>query len=99
MYGRQIMYATTFAAFTAFNAGCAGSQNIQTLIILRFFAGSFGSSPLTNAGGVIADLFSARERGVATTIFAAAPFLGPVLGPVIGGFLGQYEGWVGQAVS
>ena len=93
MYGRQIMYVTTFAAFTAFNAGCAGSQNIETLIILRFFAGSFGSSPLTNAGGVIADLFSARERGVATTIFAAAPFLGPVLGPIIGGFLGEYEGW------
>lgn len=31
----------------AFNAGAAGSQNIWTLIILRFFAGAIGSSPLT----------------------------------------------------
>lgn len=78
---------------TAFNAGAAGSQNIQTLIILRFFAGAFGSSPLTNAGGVIADMFPAKQRGLAMSIFASAPFLGPTLGPIIGGFLGETEGW------
>lgn len=47
-------------ALTAFNAGAAGAQNIETLIILRFFAGAFGSSPLTNSGGVIADMFNAK---------------------------------------
>jgi Major Facilitator Superfamily len=57
LYGRQILYATTYGAFTIFNAGAACSQNIQTLIILRFFAGTFGASVLTNAGGVIADMF------------------------------------------
>jgi hypothetical protein len=39
---------------TIFNAGAAGAHNVQTLIVLRFLAGAFGSSPLTNAGGVIA---------------------------------------------
>jgi MFS family permease len=96
LYGRQILFVTTYAALTAFNAGAAGAQNSWTLIILRFFAGSFGSSPLTNAGGVIADMFPARQRGVAMSLFAAAPFLGPVLGPIIGGFLGMNAGfrWV-----
>jgi len=93
LYGRQRLFAITFAVFTAFNAGVCGSQNMATVIILRFFAGSFGSSPLTNAGGVIADMFPARQRGIATAIFAAAPFLGPALGPVIGGFLAESEGW------
>ncbi|KMU74527.1 benomyl/methotrexate resistance protein [Coccidioides immitis RMSCC 3703] len=68
-------------------------QNIWTLIILRFFAGSFGSSPLTNAGGIIADMFSASQRGLAMGMFSIAPFLGPVLGPIIGGFLGMNAGW------
>ena len=80
-------------ALTAFNAGACGATNSQTLIILRFFAGAFGSSPLTNAGGVIADMFPANERGVAMSIFAAAPFLGPTLGPIIGGFVGETIGW------
>lgn len=88
-----MLFIGTYGALTAFNAGSAGAQNIQTLIIMRFFAGAFGSSPLTNAGGVIADMFSARDRGLAMSLFAAAPFMGPVLGPIIGGFLGNAAGW------
>jgi MFS family permease len=82
MYGRQYLFCSTYIIFTVFNAGAAGSQNIETLVILRFLAGAFGSSPLTNAGGVIADMFSASQRGVAMTIFATAPFFGPALGPI-----------------
>lgn len=76
VYGRQVLFIGTYGALTAFNAGAAGSQNIWTLLILRFFAGAFGSSPLTNAGGVIADIFPARQRGIAMSIFAVSPFLG-----------------------
>ncbi|KAF9695801.1 hypothetical protein EKO04_005949 [Ascochyta lentis] len=93
MYGRQVVFAGTYLCFMAFNAAVAGGQNIWSVLILRFFAAAFGSSPLTNAGGVIADLFSANERGLAMSIFSAAPFMGPVLGPIIGGFLGMTEGW------
>jgi MFS family permease len=93
LFGRQVLFFGTYAGLTAFNAGCAGAQDVATLIVLRFFAGAIGSSPLTNAGGVIADMFSAAERGLATSLFAAAPFLGPVLGPIIGGFLGEGAGW------
>ncbi|KAJ5961201.1 uncharacterized protein N7479_008351 [Penicillium vulpinum] len=97
LFGRQILFVTTYCALTAFNAGVAGSQNAWSIIIFRFLAGSFGSSPLTNAGGVIADMFPANQRGLAMTLFASAPFLGPVLGPIIGGFIGMSDGgwrWV-----
>ncbi|KAF4534232.1 MFS multidrug transporter [Lasiodiplodia theobromae] len=93
LYGRQILFILTFGAFTFFNAGSAGAQNTQSILILRFFAGSFGSSPLTNAGGVIADMFNAKDRGLCMSIFSLAPFMGPVLGPIVGGFLGETEGW------
>jgi MFS family permease len=93
LYGRQIVFAVSFGAFTVFNAGTAGSQNITTLLVLRFLAGSFGSSPLTNAGGQIADIFTAAERGTAMGLFALAPFLGPTIGPIAGGFLSESKGW------
>ncbi|KAK4954009.1 hypothetical protein LTR10_008613 [Elasticomyces elasticus] len=93
IFGRQILYICTYGALTAFSAGAAGSKNIQALLILRFLAGAVGSSPLTGAVGVIADLFVAKERGPAMSLFAAAPFLGPVLGPCIGGFIGETVGW------
>lgn len=93
LYGRQMLFFTTYGVLTVFNAGTAGSQNIETLAILRFFAGAFGSSVLTNAGGVIADIFPASQRGLALSVFAAAPFMGPTLGPIVGGFLGETKGW------
>lgn len=93
LYGRQIVFFLTFMGFVAFNAGAGGSQNIWTLLIIRFFAGSFGSSPLTNAGGVVADLFTAKERGMAMGLFSIAPFMGPVIGPIASSFLGMKEGW------
>ncbi|CAF1472609.1 unnamed protein product [Adineta steineri] len=91
--GRRILFIITYLALTAFNAGTAGSQNMQTVIILRFFSGAFGSSPLTNAGGTLADVFSAKQRGLAMTLFVASPFMGPALGPIVGGFTGDAIGW------
>ncbi|KAI9739862.1 MAG: MFS siderochrome iron transporter 1 [Claussenomyces sp. TS43310] len=93
LYGRQILYIGTYAALTAFNAGAAGSKGMPSLLVMRFFAGAFGSSPLTNSGGIIADMFPSSQRGLAMTLFAAAPSLGPAIGPICGGFLGQAAGW------
>ncbi|KAJ5907677.1 hypothetical protein N7495_000359, partial [Penicillium taxi] len=93
IYGRRHIFTISFAFLTSFNAGAAGAQNIQTLIILRFLAGCFGPSPFGNAGGTIADMFPASQRGIAMSLFAAAQFLGPTIGPVIGGFLTSGAGW------
>lgn len=72
IFGRQVLYVGTYAMLTIFNAGAAGANNMATLIVLRFFAGAFGSSPLTNAGGLIADVFAAEQRGLALALFASA---------------------------
>ncbi|GJP94089.1 multiple drug resistance protein [Aspergillus niger] len=93
LIGRQLVFFVSYMGLAVFSAGATGSKNPWTIIILRFFAGSFGSSPLTNAGGLIADVFPAEQRGLAMSVFAGSPFLGPTLGPVIGGFLGQSAGW------
>ena len=93
LYGRQVLFFATYLMLTLFTAGATGSQNIWTLLILRFFAGAFGSSPLTNAGGVIADMFPANQRGLGMCVFAVAPFLGPTIGPIVGGFVGETVGW------
>lgn len=79
LLGRQVVFLISYFSLAALCAGAAGSQNVWTLIILRFFASAFGLSPLTNGGGVIADIFSADDRGLATSLFAGAPFLGPSL--------------------
>lgn len=71
--------------------GCALAKNIETLLILRLLAGAIGSAPLTNSAGVVSDVFTARERGVAMAVYALMPFLGPVFGPIVGGYVGSWQ--------
>ncbi|KAL2150162.1 hypothetical protein VTH82DRAFT_7838 [Thermothelomyces myriococcoides] len=93
LYGRQILFIISHAVMTAFVGATAGCKNMASLLVFRFLAGTFGASPLTNAGGVIADLFPISQRGLASSIFATAPFMGPVLGPVLGGYVTITIGW------
>ncbi|PWZ03026.1 putative mfs-multidrug-resistance transporter [Testicularia cyperi] len=94
--GRRALYIGTYAAFTLWQAVSIASPNIESLLVFRFLAGFFGSSPLVNTGGVLTDMFNPNEIGVAMAVFASAPFLGPVLGPITGGFIGESSaenGW------
>ncbi|PGH00056.1 hypothetical protein AJ79_08327 [Helicocarpus griseus UAMH5409] len=91
--GRRNIFLLSYAGYTAFTAGCCGSQNVWTLITLRFLTGFFGSSALCIPGGQIADMFAPELRGLGIGVFCLAPFIGPALGPIIGGFLGDAGGW------
>ncbi|GAA5872081.1 hypothetical protein JCM16303_000969 [Sporobolomyces ruberrimus] len=95
LFGRRIIFIVTMAVFGLFQIQCGLAQNIETIVIGRFLAGSFASSPLTNCGGVVADMFGPVERGVAMSVFSASVFLGPVLGPILGGFtqMNSSLGW------
>ncbi|KAF5009890.1 hypothetical protein FDECE_3917 [Fusarium decemcellulare] len=93
VWGPLILWITSHIAMVAFVGGSASSRNITTLLILRFFGGTFGGSPLVNSGGTIADLFPPAQRGLAMTLYCVAPFLGPILGPVVGGFVSENVGW------
>jgi MFS family permease len=72
-------------SYGLFILGQALAPNIQTILVSRFFSGFFGVSPVISSGGVIADIFPADSRGLATTLFAAAVFLGPTMAPVVSG--------------
>lgn len=93
VFGRRYMFIFTYVPFTAFNAAVCGANNINTLLVMRFFAGTFGASTMTNSGGTIADLFNAQQRGLAMGVFAVMPMVGPAIGPLAGGFLSMNASW------
>jgi MFS family permease len=93
LYGRQVLFIVTHSFLVAFVAASAGSTSMASLLVFRFLSGTFGASPLTNSGGVIADLFAPAQRGIALSAFATAPFMGPILGPTIGGYIAITIGW------
>ncbi|VDC00642.1 unnamed protein product [Peniophora sp. CBMAI 1063] len=89
LLGRRQVFVWTLSVYTLFHIGQALAQNIETLIITRFFCGVFACAPLSNAGGLIADVWDPITRGLAMSLFSTTVSLGPVLGPIIAGFMVQ----------
>ncbi|KAJ6550978.1 MFS general substrate transporter [Mycena vulgaris] len=87
LIGRRPIFLIAMSTYTLFHLGQALAPNIETLLITRFFGGFFAVAPLVNAGGVIADIWSAETRGLATSMFSASVFLGPVMGPIVAGYI------------
>lgn len=64
---------------------CATAENLQTLMLCRFFAGVFASCPLAVVGGAFSDLFGNETRGNAIAAFSAMVFIGPFISPIVAG--------------
>lgn len=94
LYGRRVPIIIAAFGFGIFNIAVAVAKDYQTLMISRFFAGLFGSCPLTVVAAVFADMFSNEIRGVSVACFSATVICGPLTGPMVGGFITKsYLGW------
>lgn len=50
VFGRRLTVIVSFIPLTAFNAAVCGSTNLNGMLVLRFIAGTFGCSSMTNSG-------------------------------------------------
>lgn len=93
LYGRRWIFYISFTLYILFNFLCAWAPNFGALLAGRFITGTLVSAPLSNAPGVLADLWNPVERGNAMAGFSAMVWIGPALGPVISGFLELKKNW------
>lgn len=93
LFGRKIVYIITIPTSMLFVMGIGLSENIWSILILRFLAGFTSSPVMAIAGGTISDLWDTEMFGMAMSAFCFAPFAGPVMGPVMGGFAVQKKDW------
>ncbi|ERS99880.1 hypothetical protein HMPREF1624_03247 [Sporothrix schenckii ATCC 58251] len=92
-YGRRPVYLGSFLLFIIWIIPSAVAQNIQTMIIARFFQGFTGAAFLSVSGGTVGDLFSREAMQGPMAFFSVAPFIGPSIGPLVGGFINSYTDW------
>jgi len=93
LYGRRYLYLGAWLSSFAFTLGCAKAPSLGSFIVFRILAGCGGVVAQVNGGGTIVDVYDARQRGTAMSVFAMGPLLGPVIGPIGGGFLAEAKGW------
>ncbi|KAI7903259.1 major facilitator superfamily domain-containing protein [Cokeromyces recurvatus] len=90
---RRFLYLVALLVFIGASVGCAVSNKIGLLIVLRCFQ-SFGTSVTMSVGaGTVSDCWQITERGSAFSVLFVGQFLGPLVGPIIGGGITSKTGW------
>ncbi|KAJ3495662.1 hypothetical protein NLG97_g3233 [Lecanicillium saksenae] len=92
-YGRRIVISAGNIVFILFCLGGGFAKSTAQLAVCRFFCGVGGSSSLSAYGGVLADLWSLKDRARASSAVGGILLLGPVFGPVCGGWISELISW------
>lgn len=95
IWGRRVSILPAVFCQALFCIGTAVSRDAPSVFVTRFFAGFFGSAPISNVTAALGDMWSKETRGTAVSLYAIAVNGGPALGPVIGAALLQnpHLGW------
>ena len=92
-FGRKAVYLLSLPISILFTTATGLARNIETVLICRFFSGSFGAPAAAVGAGTIADVWDLQHGGgLATVYFTLMPFVGSALGPLIGGYTIQTRG-------
>ncbi|KAF2474873.1 MFS general substrate transporter [Lindgomyces ingoldianus] len=92
-YGRNPAYIWSWLLLVILQVPAALAPNMSALVGIRFLQGFFGSAPLTNTGGTIADLWERDYSGAPMAIYGLSSTLGPPLALPLTGYLAQAKGW------
>ncbi|KAK0455696.1 MFS general substrate transporter [Desarmillaria tabescens] len=91
--GRLIVLQVSNIWFLVFNTMCSIAKTPTQMLIFRFLAGFGGAAPQSVGGGVVGDLWSPEERGMAMSLYSLAPLVGPSTGPLVGGWIASRVRW------
>lgn len=76
MYGRRPIYIISMAMFAVLVIPCGLADNLQTILITRFFGAFAGSAMISNSPGTVSDIVSDEYRALAFSIWSLGPMNG-----------------------
>lgn len=91
--GRRPMFVVTGVLFVVFQIVCAVTPTYAGMIVARFLVGCMGSTFSTMVGGVVSDIYHAKDRNTAMALFSGGALVGTGIGPLVSGFIAQNTTW------
>jgi MFS family permease len=91
--GRYPVFWICGLLFTGSQIGCALVQTYHGMIIFRFLVGCSSSVFASVVGGVVSDLYHAKDRNAPMAVYSGAALLATGLGPFISGPMVERVGW------
>ncbi|TKA77549.1 hypothetical protein B0A49_02776 [Cryomyces minteri] len=91
--GRKPLFISTGILYVIFQLCCALTRSYAGMLISRFLTGAACSTFSTMVGGVVSDIYHAKDRNTAMALFSGAALFGTGLGPLASGFVAQHLSW------
>ena len=79
IYGRRVVYVSSYLIFTVCQAVCAGAQDQITFLVFRILSAVGSSAVLATGAGTLADIYDPEVRGYKIGSYYLFPLLGPSL--------------------
>ncbi len=93
LIGRKRFYMMCVAIFTLSSFFCALATSLPMLIFFRIVQGAGGGGLQPSEQAILADTFSAKQRGMAFAMYGMAVVVAPAIGPTLGGWLTDNYSW------
>lgn len=92
-FGRKRIFIMSLCSFTAASMLCAIAPNLTALIVFRVLQGLGGGALAPVGMAIVIELFPARRRGRAMSVWGIASMAAPAIGPTLGGYLVTAVSW------
>jgi MFS transporter, DHA2 family, multidrug resistance protein len=93
MIGRKRFYMSCVTIFTISSFLCALAPTLPMLIFFRILQGAGGGGLQPSEQAILADTFSAKQRGMAFAMYGMAVVVAPAIGPTLGGWITDNYSW------
>ena len=80
-------------AFTISSLLCGFRADLPMLIFFRILQGAGGGGLQPSEQAILADTFSAKQRGMAFAMYGMAVVVAPAIGPTLGGWITDNYSW------
>jgi DHA2 family multidrug resistance protein len=91
--GRKRFYMSCVVIFTISSFLCALAPTLPMLILFRILQGAGGGGLQPSEQAILADTFSAKQRGMAFAMYGMAVVVAPAIGPTLGGWITDNYSW------
>jgi DHA2 family multidrug resistance protein len=91
--GRKRFYMSCVALFTISSFLCGFAPSLGWLLFFRVLQGAGGGGLAPSEQAILADTFSAKQRGMAFAVYGLAVVVAPAIGPTLGGWITDNYNW------
>ncbi|RMZ69763.1 mfs multidrug [Pyrenophora seminiperda CCB06] len=91
--GRRPVFLASGVLFVVCQLCSSLTQSYGGMLAARFFLGIGGSTFSTMVGGVVSDIYHAKDRNTPMALFSGSALFGTALGPLVCGFIAQNTTW------